>query len=175
MMRAAAAAGIGAWTAPFIVESLTSPAAAATGPCACYRVQFDPQDNDNGDCASMQTSSVGGVSPCGTLTSPSCLTPITNLGSGNSLASLGLSITVGSSCVNDNNITFTLNPTGSFPTTSCPSPRRIVAAQAVYNGDNTTCVQASPLTTTTASFAKLGSQDNDTEWVAFQLLIACGC
>ena len=35
MIRAAAAAGVAAWTTPLVVESLASPAAAGSAPCSC--------------------------------------------------------------------------------------------------------------------------------------------
>ena len=41
MIKRAAAAGAVAWTAPLIIDSLASPAAAATYPTLCYNAQFN--------------------------------------------------------------------------------------------------------------------------------------
>jgi hypothetical protein len=64
MIKAAAAAGVGAWTAPMIIDSLASPAAAASVPGTCYRVMIDSNGN---------TNCVGFVA--GGATTGSCATP----------------------------------------------------------------------------------------------------
>jgi hypothetical protein len=56
MIKGAAVAGAAAWTAPMIIDSLTSPAAAASKPGTCYKVQLTANFNS---CGSF---SAGGVS-----------------------------------------------------------------------------------------------------------------
>ncbi len=57
LIKGAAAAGAAAWTAPMIVDSLTSPAAAGSGPCVnYYRAKWSngtgtwSADGGNGQC-----------------------------------------------------------------------------------------------------------------------------
>jgi hypothetical protein len=45
MIKAAAVAGLGAWTAPVIIDSLASPAAAGTAAPGCYRYLFQAANN----------------------------------------------------------------------------------------------------------------------------------
>jgi hypothetical protein len=45
MIRGAAVAGAAAWTAPMIIDSLTSPAAAYSGTCVKYAVKLQPRFN----------------------------------------------------------------------------------------------------------------------------------
>ncbi len=53
MIKRVAAAGAVAWTAPVIVDSLASPAAAGTVPTGCYRAQF------NGTCGEVSPGTGG--------------------------------------------------------------------------------------------------------------------
>jgi hypothetical protein len=41
LIKASAIAGLGAWTAPLIIDSLSSPAAAITPVAGCFKVEFD--------------------------------------------------------------------------------------------------------------------------------------
>ena len=72
MIKAAAAAGAGAWAAPMIIDSLASPAAALTpGPCNYYVIRFSRNGN-SANCA-------GGVAPTTTPVG-SASTPGNNVG-----------------------------------------------------------------------------------------------
>jgi hypothetical protein len=71
MIKASAVAGAAAWTAPVIIDSLASPAAAATvGPCVKQyyaRIDFSGcSDIGNGNACFTKTGTLGcGVSPGG--------------------------------------------------------------------------------------------------------------
>jgi len=56
MIRAAAVAGAAAWTAPVIIDSLSSPAAAITTPTGCFFVSINASTcgfDDSNACASI--------------------------------------------------------------------------------------------------------------------------
>lgn len=66
MLKGAAAAGAAAWSAPVVLGSVASPAAAASGPCALYVYRVHAQANACGAYALMPTAT------CATPTSTTC-------------------------------------------------------------------------------------------------------
>ncbi len=83
MIKRAAAAGAVAWTAPVILDSLASPAAAATAPVGCHRAQF------NGTCAEV-TPGPGGCLPTPWTQTPFPAGMITCTGSSTNIVTLTL-------------------------------------------------------------------------------------
>jgi len=100
MIKAAVAAGVGAWTAPVIIDSLASPAAAASAGAFCIAVTTatcaggTAADYTNAfagsDCTTNPCS--GTVKPSGTNLSDFCITPSTCTWTGN------VSFTIGAGC-----------------------------------------------------------------------------
>ena len=93
MIKRAAAAGAVAWTAPLIIDSLASPAAAATLATGCYRVQFS-----HTTCGEVSPSSTASCFPTnwGTTTNTLQAGTATCSGQGGNIITLGLG---GSNCV----------------------------------------------------------------------------
>src|SRR5918995_535007 len=80
LIKRAGAAGAVAWTAPVILGSLTSPAAALTcGGCFRFQIVSDFDCFRAGGVA--QTEGVSTISPCGTLSAAGCTSP-TNVPAG---------------------------------------------------------------------------------------------
>ena len=140
MIKAAAAAGVGAWTAPMIIDSLASPAAAATvGPCNYYVIRFTRNGN-SGNCAGLVAPTTG-LGACAS-------TPSNNVGLCTSYtqvtsATTPVDLTIACAGGTDETGTVTINsPAGcqfqgaSTPSTTCPTAPTLSAAtgtQLVFN------------------------------------------
>jgi hypothetical protein len=176
LIKRAAATGAVAWTAPLIIDSLASPAAALTCTGSCFLIQFGPAGAGAPNCnTTSQAVGTGGQTPCPSLSSSNCSSTI----------SVAAGFTPANACLtsaacqaNTSPVTFTLNTTSAscFGITqgSCAAPRRILAAQAKTTTATGTqaCVTGSiDATGATVTFTKAGG----TTWVWFQFLIGCGC
>jgi hypothetical protein len=76
MIKASAVAGAAAWTAPVIIDSLASPAAAATGPpCGCTRLNFNSSCQPDNSCSDTKCLPTF-PAPCPAL--PSCNAGLVN-------------------------------------------------------------------------------------------------
>ena len=177
LIKRAAATGAVAWTAPLIIDSLSSPAAALTCTGNCFLVQFPPAGTAGGaNCnVSSQTVGTGTQAPCPNLSSSNCGST-TSISAGFTIASLCLSSTDCRAATAA--VTFTLNTTSTTcftaTQTTCVAPRRILAAQAksaTGPGVPTCNTGTISATGTTATFTKAAG----TSWVWFQLLVGCGC
>jgi hypothetical protein len=177
LIKRAAATGAVAWTAPLIIDSLASPAAALTCTGNCFLVQFGPAGAGAPNCnTTSQTVATGaGLAPCPSLGSSNC-SSITSVAAGFTPANACLS---SAACqAGTATVTFTLDATstGCFSITqgTCAPPRRILAAQAksaTAPGVPTCNTGTIGATGTTVSFTKAAN----TSWVWFQILIGCGC
>jgi hypothetical protein len=174
LIKRAAATGAVAWTAPLIIDSLASPAAALTCTGACVRIQF-PTDNA-GPCSN---NSVAVTGTC-TTTSPNCSSS-TNVGAGVSYGAVCMTPPggVGGCSTTAAAPTFTLNTTSAtcFTTTaaSCPANRQFLAAQA-----GTNLATGAPGPCINGVIAAGGGSVQFTlpagsTWTLFQFLIGCSC
>jgi TAT (twin-arginine translocation) pathway-exported protein len=119
MIKASAAAGAAAWTAPVIIDSLSSPAAAATIPpglCGCHFVVFNNQCNPDNQ-----------GTPCNTITGcvqnalvANCLT-VTPSVPGNCQSNSSVTISVNPECQPDCLITTADSKSGSVCTSVHPN------------------------------------------------------
>jgi hypothetical protein len=167
LIKRAAATGAVAWTAPLIIDSLASPAAALTCTGACFRAQFPAE---TGLCNGPSVAVSG---PCNT-TSANCSSTV-NIGAGTTYGALCITPPAGANtCTATSSPTFTLNTTSAtcFTSTqgSCAAPRRFLAAGAATVAG--VCVNGTINGTgTTVTFTlPAGAQ-----WASFQFLIGCGC
>jgi hypothetical protein len=165
LIKRAAATGAVAWTAPLIVDSLASPAAAITCSGNCAQIQFPP--DNTGAC---NTDSVAFSATC-TLSSPSC-SSTTTIGAGVSYGQVCMSPTTQCSTT-DSPVTFTLDSTSTtcFTTTqaSCPAQRQFLDAQAIPSAG--ACVTGVITGGTSVTFTKPAGAN----WVGFKFLIGCSC
>jgi hypothetical protein len=63
LIKRGAVVGAVAWTAPVIIESISSPAGAITAPPGCYRIRFTPNDDM---CKNSPTNAGTACPPIGT-------------------------------------------------------------------------------------------------------------
>jgi hypothetical protein len=166
LIKRAAATGAVAWTAPIIIDSLASPAAAITCASTCFRVTF-PADN-GGNC-DLPSVAVAGACPTGT-TGPGCSTT-TDLPAGTTYS--GACITPPSFCGTTTNFTgpFTLNAAAACALTACAPNRQFLAARALTNTGN--CVLPNP-TFSSPTVITWFRPANET-WVNFTFVIGCSC
>jgi hypothetical protein len=176
LIKRAAATGAVAWTAPLIIDSLSSPAAALTCTGNCFLVQFGPAGAGAPNCnTTSQTVGTGTQAPCPNLSSSNCAST-TSISAGFTPANLCLS---SAACqVGTATVTFTLNTTSTTcftaTQTTCVPTRRILAGQGktVTGPGVPGCVTGSiDATGTTLTLTKAGG----TSWVWFQLLVGCAC
>ena len=165
LIKRAAVAGAAAWTAPVILGSVASPAAAITCASTCFRVTF-PADN-NGACNAPSVA-VTGACPTGTV-GPGCTTT-TDLPAGTSYASA--CITAPGFCANTTNFTgpFTLNTSGTC-IAGCNPNRQFLAARALTNTGN--CVL--PNTANSSPTQIVWFRPANETWVNFTFVIGCAC
>ena len=172
LLRRAAATGAAAWTAPVIIESLVSPAAALSCGGECFRFQISAAPID---CfAVTQTEAVSAISPCGTLTAADCVST-TNVPAGAAVDNFvgGVCTDIPGFQIDCKRVTVQFN----FATTictwggggTCNPPRRLLAAQA---NTNTACVAGSinALGSSVTFFLPAGQ-----EWQHFQMVVGCSC
>jgi hypothetical protein len=128
LIKGAAAAGVAAWTAPVIIDSLTSPAAAQTVPQGCWRawVLFP-------SCSTWLSAGPAGIISC---------TPEAGCTETNSATNVGTAVTL-SSCppAHESQTAVTATVNGGI---DC----RIVAASATTRNDTDGDAQCSARTTT---------------------------
>jgi hypothetical protein len=168
LIKRAAATGVVAWSAPVIMESLTSPAAALT--CGgCFLAQIDVRTID---CfAVTQTEGVSTIAPCGTLSPGGC----TNVPSGAPVDNFsgGICTDIPGSQNDCARVDVTFDLATSFCTWggggTCNAPRRFLAAQG---NTNTACV--------TGSINAAGSSVTfivppGQQFQHFQFIIGCSC
>lgn len=168
LIKRAAVAGAAAWTAPVILGSVASPAAALTCNGTCFRVTF-PSDNA-GNCTNPSVA-VAGVCPTGTV-GANCATT-TDLPAGTSYSSV--CITPPGFCASTSNIfTFTLdaNSPTCFTAGTCPNARRFLAARAQFTPSNACQNATINAAGTTAQFA---GRPEGQSWLNFTFVIGCGC
>jgi hypothetical protein len=168
LIKRAAATGVVFWTAPVILDSLASPAAALTCNGACFRVQFPGAT----DCAGQLSETVVSgrdLGDCTTLTSATC-TNTTDVTADHDYSDV--CIKPPGECISGDSVEFTLNPSPVCPWQgggACNAPRRFLAAQAMT--DVGSCVEGMVNGTGTAvSFRAV-----EDSWAFFQFLIACSC
>jgi hypothetical protein len=167
VIKRAAAAGAVVWTAPVIIDSLASPAAALS--CLnCFRVQIEvPQ-------FAPCTTTTGPVdsNTCGTVIGPGCTTT-PNVVSGVPIDHVCLSSL--NCSFQQSPVVFTLDTTSAcWDEGSCGAGRQILAAR----GLNSPPTGGPPLCTggivdpsgTTATFTA-----TTPNWAGFQLVIGCVC
>jgi hypothetical protein len=171
-IKRAAATGTVAWTAPLIIDSLTSPAAALTCAGECFRFQISAAPID---CfAITQTEAVSTISPCGNLTAAGCTTT-TNVPAGAAVDNFagGVCTDIPGFQIDCKRVTVRFD----FATTGCTwggggtcnPPRRLLAAQA---NTNTACVAGSiNAPGSSVTFTLPAGQ----EWQHFQFLVGCSC
>jgi hypothetical protein len=165
LIKRAAATGAIAWTAPLILDSLASPAAALT--CgACFRVTFPPDDTGPNFCDAPSVA-VSGTCPAGTVAG--CSTP-TNLAPGTSYSAA--CITPPSFCGVTTNFTgpFVLN-TSTACIAGCNTPRQFLAAGALTSTGN--CVAPNPSFSTSTSITWFRPEGQN--WASFTFVIGCVC
>jgi hypothetical protein len=169
IIKRAAAGGALVWTAPVILDSLASPAAAITCTSACVRVQFPPFD---GVICNASSEAVG--ASC-TTTSPNC-SNTTNLVAGFTYGNVCIT-PVGSCFPSDAATGFNLDTSSTtcFTATgaSCPDSRQFLAAEAgtIDDAGNTGCVTGTIVGGSQVQFIKLPT----TTWTFFRFLIGCSC
>jgi hypothetical protein len=172
LIKRAAATGAVAWTAPLIIDSLTSPAAALTCAGECFRFQI-LADQDCG-FVSPRTETVSTIAPCGTLTAAGCTTT-TNVPAGVAADDFNggvcTDIPGGIPDCRTQSMTFFLATTtctwGGGGT--CNGPRRFLAGQA---NTNTGCVPGNiSATGASVTFALPAGQ----QWQHFQFIVGCSC
>jgi len=193
LVKRAAAAGALAWTAPVILDSLASPAAAAS--CGkLFRIEY----RMNASCASVETTTVGDTgqrpSTCGAgvITNPPAgytesITTVTS--TGQSLAAGGLKVS--GSCAATSSSSATFEFTGSAPSSGvvsgCSGPLSFLAA-GIFSQNKTagtgacqtrTLGDANPgliptLTNTQVIFTQ-PSSDKAAQSGDWQFVIGCAC
>lgn len=166
LIKRAAVAGAAAWTAPVIIGSFASPAAAITCSSTCFRVTF-PAD----DMGSCNANSVGGVGACPTGTSGPGCTTTTSLPAGTSYGAVCMSASTFCSSTTGG-VIFNLNQTSAtcFTAGTCAPTRRFLAgrAQTAAGGCITGVINA---TGSSVTFTlPLGNT-----WVNFTVVIGCAC
>jgi hypothetical protein len=169
LIKAAAAAGAGAWVAPVIIDSLASPAAAAT--CGCFVAQFNATSSGQTgypDCGNV-TAAVDAVN-CPVSTTQCAGTTI--LPAGTSKFTYGISTpgtATGADCS-----TQTTNLLAEFKLSGpagCPSGKYVSGVARMSDGTcRTGTVSANQLT---LSFTRIDG--NDPTFVYFKLVFTCGC
>jgi hypothetical protein len=168
LIKRAAAAGAVAWTAPVIIGSVASPAAAITCAGNCVRVRFPPDDTGACNTASV---AIDGLCPT---TSATC-TSTTNIGAGVSYGAVCMTAPGGGGgCATTAPApTFTLNATSTtcFTTTqaSCPAQRQFLAGHARTAAGG--CVPGVITGGNSVQFTLPAG----TTWSFFQFLIGCSC
>jgi hypothetical protein len=170
LIKRAAAGGALVWTAPVILDSLASPAAAFTCLGGCVLVQIPPDPGMDPVCDSTSQTVSAACAP----TSPNC-TSTTNLGAGFTLGSVCIS---GIDCGALGVPVFNLDTAGTtcFTATgaSCSAPRQFLAAQAglVDAAGNPSCIAG---TVGAGGAQVVFGQPPGTTYTFFQLLIGCSC
>ena len=172
LIKRAAAAGAVAWTAPVIIDTLTSPAAALTCAGACFRFQIAADEDCN--LGGLRTEPVSTISPCGTLSAAGCATT-TNVPAGAAADDFNGGVCIDkpgdiSNC-RTQNVSFILSAMDCIwgGGGTCNGRRRFLAAQA---NTNTGCVAGSIAATGQAvGFALPAGQ----QWQHFQIIVGCSC
>jgi len=163
MIKAAGIAGAAAWTAPMIIDSLSSPAAAATATPGCYQIHYSVISNS---CSATPTvASVG----C-TLTGTTCGTPAVSIPA-NTLACLSQTSPTpcGTSSTDAANaITFTVGA-------GC-SCKIVAAAGRRTSGIGAECSVSATITSANkvVVFDGTGFQPQFAEWDSFEIWLSCG-
>ncbi len=164
MIKAAGIVGAAAWTAPMIIDSLASPAAAATATPGCYQIHYSVISNS---CSA--TPSVAGVG-CTPLTGTTCGTPAASIPA-NTLACL--SQTAPTPCGTDstdasNAITFTVGA-------GC-SCKIVAAAGRRTSGIGAQCSVSATINGTNKAviFDGTGFLPQFAEWDSFEIWLSCG-
>jgi hypothetical protein len=175
LIKRAAATGAVAWTAPVIIQSLTSPAGALT--CGgCFLLQIAAAR----DCfAVTATEGVSTISPCGTLSAGGCTTP-TNVPPGAAVDDFSGGVCTDLPGSQENcqsaNVQFGLDLGGLGCTWggggTCNAPRRFLAAQA--NATNPTACVAGSISANGA-VALFTLTNPGQEWQHFQFIVGCSC
>jgi hypothetical protein len=175
LIKRAAATGAVAWTAPLIIDSLTSPAAALTCAGECFRFQI-LADQDCGSVSPPRTETVSTISPCGTLTAAACATTTdvtAGLVADDFNGGVCTDIDGGISDCRTQSMTFRLSTMactwGGGGT--CNGPRRFLAAQA---NTNTGCVAGS-IDQTRSGAAVTFTLPAGQQWQHFQFIVGCSC
>jgi hypothetical protein len=172
LIKRAAATGAVAWTAPLIIDSLTSPAAALTCAGECFRFQISAAPIDCFDVT--QTEVVSTISPCGNLTAGGCTTTA-NVAAGAAVDDFagGVCTDIPGDQIDCKRVTVRFN----FATTGCTwggggtcnPPRRLLAAQA---NTSTACVAGS---INAQGSGVTFSLPPGQEWQHFQFIVGCSC
>jgi hypothetical protein len=172
LLRRAAVLGVAAWTAPVIVDSLASPAAALSCTGGCFRFQISVTTIDCFDVT--QTETVSTISPCGTLTAASCAS-MSNVAPGAAVDDFagGVCTDIPGSQIDCAREDVTFNFATTFCTWggggTCNTPRRLLAAQG---NTSTGCVAGSinALGSSVTFLLPTGQQ-----FQHFQFIVGCAC
>jgi hypothetical protein len=180
LIKRAAATGAVAWTAPLILDSLTSPAAALT--CGtCFRVTFPADSGGACDLPSVTVATAGICAP--TTTGPGCLTP-TDLPAGTTYGAACI-VPPGFCATTSNRVAYALNQAAAcFSGGNCAPNRRYLAGRAQLMGGSPSprCVDAAidvpanpslfiPAPPNAVFTGRVGAET----WVNFTLVIGCSC
>jgi hypothetical protein len=153
LIKGAAVAGAVAWTAPVIIDSLSSPAAAATGIHGCTQIRI------NGSCALDSQGATGTCAPLDTCTGTQDATLLANC------------VTLPSSCDGTSTVVFTTALKGCE---SCT----FTAATARWGGNNCSTPPVPPvgpvtgIGTNTVTFAAIPASENK-KYDQFFLNVTC--
>jgi hypothetical protein len=159
LIKRAAATGAVAWTAPLILESLSSPAGAITAPSGCHSVQIAA-----GNCTTSvtPTATVAGCTPATWSTSPTA--PCPAFAGGQNLAgTLCLSATT-ACATNTSPITFTIS-------NACSCTFTAGIGETNASGANQCRVGTLSGGNKTISFTLSGGPS--VVWIAFRLVVTC--
>jgi hypothetical protein len=171
VIKRAAVGGALVWTAPVILDSLASPAAAFTCLDACVLVQFPPDADADVLCTTTSQTVSASCAPM----SPNCAST-TNLGAGFGPGAVCITAV---DCEPFGSVpVFNLDTTSTtcFTATgaSCSDPRQFLAAQAglVDAAGNSSCIAG---TIGPGGAQVVFGQPPGTTYTFFQLLIGCSC
>jgi hypothetical protein len=166
LIKRAAAAGAVAWTAPLIIDSLASPAAAVTCATTCFRVTFPA---DNTPPCNAPSVAVAGDCPTGT-TGAGCTTT-TNLNAGTTYGAVCMSSST-QCAATTTTVTYTLNQTNAtcFTAGTCAPTRRFLGARAQTAAGG--CINGTiSATGNSVTFTLPAGQS----WANFTFVIGCSC
>jgi hypothetical protein len=177
LIKRAAVTGAVAWTAPVIIESLASPAAAITCATTCFRVQFP----GNASCLSQSSQTFGSTQqpPCTDLTGSGCTTH-TSVANNTTYSQVCMCASgCTAECSTTNSVTFTLDASCTWGGGgTCNAPRRFLNAQARTTG-GAPDPDCRTVSNGGASIAGTGTSVTFTKasgtWAWFQFVIGCSC
>lgn len=161
LIKRSLAVGAIAWTAPAIVASVASPAAAATATPGCFRVRFQPNAS-SGSCTANPLNLSAQCPPTGNPDESPSAVPSSMVDC--------LVVTNAAGCdAGDDTITFTMDG-------GCDC--FIVAAAAERTSATDACtnitVEGAGLTSTSVTFTKEPIGANDPPWRYLELQMCCG-